>query len=115
MKHLRWVCVLAAVVPQIKDTFFGPQADPAETRSIHAMLDWCQQHLGFKPENALIGVLSMAFMVVYMIGAPVFGKLAERWSRWVLIGIGVVLWSLASGALKSFSQNSLARPRKMPP
>jgi MFS family permease len=28
----------------------------------------------------------------------VFAKLAERRSRWLLIGIGVVLWSLASGA-----------------
>jgi MFS family permease len=33
-----------------------------------------------------------------MIGAPVFGRLAERHSRWTLVGIGVALWSLASGA-----------------
>ena len=33
----------------------------------------------------------------YMIGAPVFGRLAERRSRWMLIGVGVMLWSLASG------------------
>jgi MFS family permease len=46
----------------------------------------------------LIGVLSMAFMVTYMVGAPLFGRLAERRSRWMLIGVGVVLWSLASGA-----------------
>jgi MFS family permease len=37
-------------------------------------------------------------MVMYMLGAPLFGRLAERRSRWVLIGIGVGLWSLASGA-----------------
>jgi MFS family permease len=42
--------------------------------------------------------LNMAFMVTYMVGAPLFGRLAERHSRWVLIGVGVVLWSLASGA-----------------
>ncbi len=40
----------------------------------------------------------MAFMVLYMIGAPLFGRLAERHSRWALVGIGVILWSLASGA-----------------
>jgi MFS family permease len=28
----------------------------------------------------------------------VFGLLADRWSRWWLVGIGVILWSLASGA-----------------
>ncbi len=94
--------VLAAVVPNIKQSFFGAPGQPgglAETSpALQTMLDWCQLHLGFKPENALIGVLSMAFMVVYMIGAPVFGRLAERWSRWLLVGVGVILWSLASGA-----------------
>ncbi|MCX6878400.1 MAG: MFS transporter [Verrucomicrobia bacterium] len=88
--------VLSAVVPQVKEAFFGK--DGASTdESLNAMLGWCQSHLGFKPENAVVGVLSMAFMVVYMLGAPVFGKLAERHSRWMLIGAGVILWSLASG------------------
>jgi MFS family permease len=32
-----------------------------------------------------------------MVAAPVFGWLANRTSRWALIGFGVVLWSLASG------------------
>lgn len=89
--------VLAAVVPQVKDSFFGPNgAGAGET--LTNLLAWCQGHLGFKPENALIGVLSMAFMVVYMLGAPLFGKLAERHSRWMLISVGVILWSLATGA-----------------
>src|SRR5262249_12692413 len=51
-----------------------------------------------QPELALIGVLSMAFMVLYMVGAPIFGRLAERHPRWALVGVGVILWSLASGA-----------------
>ena len=88
--------VLAAVVPNLKRAFFGANGTISNA-SLDSMLAWCQQHLGFKPENALIGVLSMAFMVTYMIGAPVFGRLAERRSRWMLIGVGVVLWSLASG------------------
>jgi len=88
--------VLAAVVPQVKAAFFGKDGVSTD-ETLNAMLGWCQSHLGFKPENAVVGVLSMAFMVVYMLGAPVFGKLAERHSRWLLIGVGVVLWSLASG------------------
>jgi MFS family permease len=88
--------VLAAVVPQMKETFFGPGGAGAGER-INNLLAWCQSHLGFKPENAVVGLLSMAFMVLYMLGAPVFGKLAERHSRWMLIGVGVTLWSLASG------------------
>jgi len=88
--------VLAAVVDPLKETFFGANASSSE--ALVGLQDWCRSHLGFKPELALIGVLSMAFMVVYMVGAPLFGKLAERNSRWMLIGVGVGLWSLASGA-----------------
>jgi MFS family permease len=35
---------------------------------------------------------------MYMLTAPLFGMLASRVSRWFLIGLGVILWSLASGA-----------------
>lgn len=48
--------------------------------------------------QAKMGLLWTAFLVTYMIAAPIFGVLAERWSRWLLIGVGVTLWSLASGA-----------------
>jgi MFS family permease len=51
------------------------------------------------PNNGkLLGALTMAFMLSYMIFAPVFGYLSDRTSRWKLIGLGVILWSLASGA-----------------
>ena len=89
--------VLAAVVGPIKATFFGANGGGAG-ETLTAVMSWFQQRLGFKPEDALIGLLGTAFMVVYMIGAPVFGRLAERTSRWLLVGVGVILWSLASGA-----------------
>src|SRR5205085_10928989 len=38
-----------------------------------------------------------AFLWAYMLFSPVFGRLAERVSRWVLVAIGVIVWSLASG------------------
>src|SRR5215470_1262413 len=89
--------VLAAVVGPIKATFFGPNgAGAGET--LTAVMKWFEHSLGFKPEDALVGLLGTAFMVVYMIGAPVFGRLAERTSPWLLVGVGVILWSLASGA-----------------
>ncbi|MCY2954165.1 MAG: MFS transporter [Planctomycetota bacterium] len=44
------------------------------------------------------GWLATAFLFSYMIVSPLFGWLADRFSRWVLIGVGVILWSLASGA-----------------
>lgn len=91
--------MLSAVVGPLKETFFGrggPGAAPSG--SLAAILEWFQSRLGFKPEDALIGLLGTAFMLVYMLGSPVFARLAERQSRWALIGIGVTLWSLASGA-----------------
>jgi MFS family permease len=94
--------VLAAVVPNVRAEFFRAQGEisdhTANGPAIEKFPVWFQHAFGFKPENALIGMLSMAFMVIYMVAAPVFGRLAERTSRWLLIGIGVVLWSLASGA-----------------
>ncbi len=44
-----------------------------------------------------MGLLATAFMAAYMLAAPLFGWLADRVPRWPLIGVGVVLWSLASG------------------
>src|SRR5215472_11167879 len=36
--------------------------------------------------------------IVYMLTSPLFGALADRWPRKVLIAVGVGLWSLATGA-----------------
>ena len=53
---------------------------------------------GHPNEGALMGMLSSAFLVTYMLAAPVFGWMATWMSRWLLIGAGVLIWSLASGA-----------------
>lgn len=45
-----------------------------------------------------MGLLATAFMVSYMLTAPIFGWLGDRMRRWALIGIGVLLWSFASAA-----------------
>ena len=44
-----------------------------------------------------IGLLMSMFLITYTLTAPVFGWLGDRWSRWKLIAIGVIIWSLASG------------------
>jgi MFS transporter, Spinster family, sphingosine-1-phosphate transporter len=46
----------------------------------------------------LLGDLAMAFMLSYMLLAPLFGWLGDHIPRWWVIGIGVLVWSLASGA-----------------
>ena len=44
-----------------------------------------------------LGWLATAFLLSYMLASPVFGWLADRFSRWFLVGCGVIVWSLASG------------------
>lgn len=63
--------ILAAVVPPLSSEF------------------------GLKEEQA--GLLASAFLYAYMIGAPLLGRLAERVSRWWIVGASVAVWSLASG------------------
>lgn len=45
-----------------------------------------------------LGLLTSAFMVAYVIFSPLFGWLDGRGARrWVILGAGVTVWSLASG------------------
>jgi MFS family permease len=69
--------VLASVEPEIRAHFFRPN-DPNA--------------------HALTGLLGTAFLVSYMISAPIFGWLADRISRWLIIGASVILWSVATAA-----------------
>lgn len=48
-------------------------------------------------EQTKMGRLPMAFMASYMISAPIFGWMGDRWKRWPIIGIGVFLFTIASG------------------
>ncbi len=86
--------VLAAVVPAIRDEFFGNGSAPGPV--VEFFLGLLGKFLGSNPENALIGLLAMAFMATYMLMAPVFTML--RWKRWWIVAAGVAIWSLASGA-----------------
>ena len=69
--------VLAAVEPAIRGTFFAPD-DP------NAM--------------AISGTLGSAFLITYMLSAPALGWLSDRFSRWLIVGCAVILWSLATAA-----------------
>jgi MFS family permease len=86
--------VLAAVISKVRsDQPGGLPSGPIA----NGILDWLQDHVGFRAENALLGSMMTAFMVSYMVMAPVFGWLAERTRRWAIVGIAVIIWSLASG------------------
>src|SRR3954447_20801165 len=68
--------VLAALEPEIRATFFAPSDTNAMT---------------------MTGLLGSAFLISYMLSAPLLGLLADRMSRWVIVGSAVILWSLATG------------------
>jgi len=68
--------ILAALEPDIRASFFAAGDVNAMTKT---------------------GLLGDAFFVTYMISAPILGLLADRISRWLIIGSAVILWSLASG------------------
>lgn len=62
--------------------------------------------------DAQLGQLQSAFMLVYMVAAPVFGRLGDSGSRTRPIAIGVGLWSLAtvlSGLAQNYSQLVIGR------
>lgn len=86
--------ILAAVVPMIRTEYFGPGKEQGPV--VTTLLSWLESLLGSNSENAMIGLLAMAFMVTYMLAAPLFGLLNIR--RWWIVAFGVALWSLASGA-----------------
>jgi MFS family permease len=52
--------------------------------------------------DAKMGLLGSAFFFSYMLAAPLFGWIADRTSRWLLVGLGVLLWSGAT-ALSGFA------------
>jgi MFS family permease len=89
--------VLAAVEPRIAKDFFGDQKAAEGPEGQQAVADGERPAPKDEWVEAKMGALSTAFMVSYMLFAPLFGLLADRMSRWWLIGIGVGIWSLASG------------------
>ena len=59
-----------------------------------------------------LGMLANAFLVVYFITSPLFGRLGDRRSRPRLIAAGVALWSLATaaaGLARTFTHLVVAR------
>lgn len=51
----------------------------------------------FGVSKSQMGWLATVFLLSYMVFSPLFGWLGDRMSRWLLVAIGVILWSIASG------------------
>ncbi len=69
-----------------------------------------KEHFGAR--DADIGLLTSVFLLVYMCASPVFGLLARTMSRTMLLGTGVIIWSIAtigSGLVNTLTQLLIAR------
>ncbi len=51
---------------------------------------------GLRIDEPHYGYLSSAFMIVYTIASPVMGVMGDRYSRKILLALGVGLWSVAT-------------------
>jgi MFS family permease len=61
---------------------------------ILGVLDEIQLHFDIKDAGG--GLLPTVFLISYMIFAPLFGYLGDRYSRrWIMV-VGVFLWSLTA-------------------
>ncbi|HEY5811107.1 MAG TPA: MFS transporter [Terrimicrobiaceae bacterium] len=67
--------ILAAVEPDIRQAFFSPDDPDAMAKT---------------------GSLATAFLLSYMVLSPLFGWLADKYSRWTIIAAGAAIWSLAT-------------------
>ncbi|ABB33434.1 major facilitator superfamily MFS_1 [Geobacter metallireducens RCH3] len=52
----------------------------------------------FSLSDTALGLLGSGFMVTYMVSAPLFGWLGDRWSRTRLAAAGLGIWSVATAA-----------------
>ncbi len=101
MSSTRWVLAL----------LFGVNLlNYIDRQILYAVFPPIQTELGLS--DTQLGLLASAFMWVYLTTAPVFGLLADRWSRPRLIGLGVGIWSVAtafSGVVRHFGDLLLGR------
>lgn len=86
--------VLASMIPQIRAEFFG--GGHTHSGFVGWMLDFFGSLLGHDAENSIIALLSLAFMLSYSVFSMVFGWFKSK--RWLILAVGIVIWSLASGA-----------------
>lgn len=75
--------------------------------TIAGILDQIQSE--FDANNAMMGLLQTAFILSYMVFAPLFGYLGDRYSRRNIMAAGVLLWSFFTLIGSFMSGNKLER------
>lgn len=73
---------------------------------VAGILTSIENHFGLTDDKS--GLLQTAFVVSYMVFAPVFGYLGDRYSRRAIMAAGVFLWSITT-LLGSFMEVNLVQ------
>jgi MFS transporter, Spinster family, sphingosine-1-phosphate transporter len=60
--------------------------------------------------DTALGFLGSAFMLSYLLFAPLFGWLGDHWSRTRLASGGLVVWSLATAASDPANRSGVPLP-----
>lgn len=99
---------MAAVLPKVKEAFLS---NPDSLGPIsNFLVKWLGWLMHGTADNMLLSLLPMVFLLVYMLAAPILSNLKVR--PWKIIGLGVIIWSLASGfsgLAQNFDQLLLSR------
>ena len=57
------------------------------------LLDGIQDYFGIQNNNSVAGLLQTVFICSYMLLAPVFGFLGDRYKRKYIMAAGILVWS----------------------
>jgi len=61
---------------------------------VSGILGYIQRDFDIKDDKG--GLLQTVFVISYMLFAPIFGYLGDRYNRKIIMGGGVLVWSLTT-------------------
>ena len=57
------------------------------------LLDGIQKYFGIENNNSAAGLLQTVFICSYMVLAPIFGYMGDRYKRKYIMAAGILVWS----------------------
>ncbi|RMX51694.1 hypothetical protein pdam_00008114 [Pocillopora damicornis] len=81
-----------------------------DRQTVAGLLDGIQSYFDIQDNNSAAGLLQTVFICSYMVLAPVFGYLGDRYRRKYLMAAGILVWSGTVFASTMLSKDSLVWP-----
>ncbi|KAJ7387333.1 Protein spinster 3 [Desmophyllum pertusum] len=64
-----------------------------DRQTIAGLLDGIQKYFGIENNNSAAGLLQTVFICSYMVLAPIFGYMGDRYKRKYIMAAGILVWS----------------------